>query len=76
MMLFEVAVEPKMPKPAKAAKQPEQTVIPPKEEPAKKGTTSDCADCFSVDKFMSSSSSSSWLFYTSRFPVQILLVIN
>lgn len=46
MMLSEVAVEPKVPKPAKAAKQPEHTALPPKEEPEKKGTTSDCADSF------------------------------
>lgn len=37
-----------MPEPAKAAKKPEPTVVPPKEEPAKKGTSSVCAGSFSV----------------------------
>lgn len=77
-MLSEVAVEPKVAKPAKSAKQPETTVIPPKDEPAKKGTTSVCADSFFRLTSLSSSSlsSSSWFFYTSRISVQILCVTN
>lgn len=35
-----------MPEPAKAAKKPEPTVLPPMEEPAKKGTSSVCAGSF------------------------------
>lgn len=46
MILSEVAVEPKVPEPAKAAKKPEPTVVPPKEEPATKGNISVCADPF------------------------------
>lgn len=38
MVLFKVAVEEKVPEPPKAAKKPEAAVVPPKEEPAKKGT--------------------------------------
>lgn len=41
-MLSEVAMEPK---PAKSTKQPEP-IVPPKEEPAKKGTMSVCAHSF------------------------------
>lgn len=36
MVLFKVPVEEKIPVPPKAAKKPEATVVPPKEEPTKK----------------------------------------
>lgn len=38
MVLFKVAVDEKIPVPPKAAKQPEPAVVPPKQEPSKKGT--------------------------------------
>lgn len=45
-MLSEVALEPKVPESAKTAKEPEPTVVPPKEKPEKKGTSSVCAHSF------------------------------
>lgn len=42
-MLSEVALEPKVPE---SAKEPEPTVVPPKEKPEKKGTSSVCAHSF------------------------------
>lgn len=36
MVLFKVLMEEKIPVPPKAAKTPEPTVVPPKEEPTKK----------------------------------------
>lgn len=50
-----------MPEPAKAAKKPEPTVVPPKEEPAKKGTSYVCAGSF----FIYHTLSSSFMFFCS-----------